>query len=372
MKKLDEPILVAIACAVIAMFVSGIAVLTVISLTDFNITSIVRMSPADDVAKLAREIDPSFQLVAGEAHYDGVYYYAIALDPLATKEAHQLIDLSAYRYSHAGFGWAAWLMSFGQPSLVPGALLGLGLASVGAASAIASVISSRLGWTPWAGLLVGLNPGVIYAVSADTGEPFALVLLGLLILCWWKRRWAWAGALGVALCLTKEMFLFVCAGLFVWTLLEMRRNRTREGSLGALAAASVGPLSWILWQVYLFTKFEEFSLSEVPKSFYVPFAGWIESLSIAGGLSLSTADSTQVGQVSVPLIVAIGALLAIGIYMARRMRTEIEAIFLFLAVFAFCWGPYQLVYPKELLRLAATPLILLPALIGSRRDERAP
>lgn len=369
MRKLEEPMLIAIACAVIAMFIGAFSVLSIISLKDFEVSAIVRMSGEEPLSRLARSIDPSFQFVFPEAHYDGVYYYAIALDPFATKEAHELIDLSAYRYSHPGYGWAAWLASLGQPRLVPSALLAVGLSSVGLASLIASIISARLGWSPWGGLVVALNPGVIYAVSADTGEAFALVLLGLLILAWRGRRWIWVTALTVALCMTKEIFLLVSAALFLWKLIEIRRGGTRDSLVRALLAVSAGPVTWALWQVYLFMRFDGFSLSEVPESVFLPFQGWMEAFSIAAGLSLSTADSTQVGQIAVPLIAAVGTMLLLGIIAARRLRTEIEVIYLFLAVFTFCLGPLQIVYPKELLRLSSTPLILLPAVIAAARRE---
>lgn len=366
MKRTGEPMVVAIACAFIGMTVSALSVVAVTSLKEFHPSAIIRMSESEPLAELARSIDPNFQFVTPDAHYDGVYYYAIALDPFATGEAHQLIDLSSYRYSHAGYGWAAWIVSLGFQSAVPIALLAIGLVSMGVASGVGSLISTHLGRSPWGGLFVALNPGIIYSVSADTGEPFAAALLGLLFLAWWRGRWVWVGLLVVVLCITKEIFLLVAAALFVWKLLDVLRTGNRVGMIPALAAASAGPIMWTAWQAYLYERFDAFALSGVPKSIYLPLQGWLESLSIAAGLSFSTADSQQIGQIAVPLIIAVGTLLLIGIYYARRLRTELEAVYLFLAAITLCLGPLQVVYPKDLLRLAATPLILLPAVVARR------
>ena len=345
--------------------------LAIVSPNGLDVTSIIRMSGVEPMAELTRTIEPNFEFVSADAHYDGVYYYAIVLDPLATAEAHELIDLAAYRYSHVGYGWAAWLASLGNPAFAPIGLLFVGIVSIGGAAAIASVISRQLGWSPWGGLLVALNPGLVYSVSSDTGEPFAALLLGLLLLALGKRRWLWVGILMVALCLTKEIFLVVGAGLFVWVWLDAWRTKGDYDLFAPLAAICAGPIAWILWNAYLYQAFDLFALSEAPKSLYLPLEGWAQSLTIAAGLSLSTQDSQQVGQIAVPLIVVVGALLIVGMYYSRRLRTEIEAAYLFLAAFTLCLGPLQVVYPKDLLRLTSMPLILLPALLRKRPVEPA-
>src|SRR6266571_2868619 len=91
---------VAFACAAIALAVCGVAVEASIADRGWKVSTLVRMSDVEPMAKLAREADPSFSFVNPAAHYDGVYFYAIARDPIARSEAHKLIDLAAYRYSH--------------------------------------------------------------------------------------------------------------------------------------------------------------------------------------------------------------------------------------------------------------------------------
>lgn len=368
MRKLDEPILIAILCGVIGVAISGIAVLSVIAQKGSDPSALVRMSETEPLSAVARAIDPEFQFVAPEAHYDGVYFYAIALDPFATKAAHELIDLGPARYSHAGYGWMAWIFSLGRPEAVPTALLLVGLLSIGLGSAVASVISNQLGVSPWGGLFVALNPGLIYSVTADTSEPFGTLLLGLLFLAWRSRRWVLVAILSVALSLTKEIFLIVLFGFFVWRCTKAIRERSRQELIAPLVAVSSGPVAWMLWHVYLSIRFDGFAFAETPQLIYYPLAGWVDSLIIAAGLGVSTADSQQVGQASVPLLCASAGLLAIGIYKAVRWRNVIDTTYLFVAIFTFCYGPLQLVYPKDWMRLSSTAFVLLPAVLLTRGD----
>lgn len=369
-KDLDEASLIAVACGIIAVTVAGLAVVSVMVLKDLSPSVLVRMSGSEPMAELAREIDPDFEFVSSDGHYDGVYFYAIALDPFATKTAHELIDLAPARYSHAGYGWTAWLFGLGRPEWFPASLMVVGLLSIGGAAAVASIIAKQLGVTPWGGLFVALNPGLVYSVTADTSEPLGALLLGFLYLAWRRKKWVIVTLLSIALALTKEIFLIVLGGFFVWRCIKALRDKPRDlrRLMAPLAALSAGPVAWVLWHLYLYTRFDELATSGTPKLIYWPFQGWIEALSIAAGLNLSTADSTQVGQASVPILAISAALLAMGIYRSRRLRNVFEVTFLFVAAFTFCYGPYQLVYPKDWFRLGSTAIILLPAVLLGRGD----
>src|SRR5690349_18393493 len=104
---------VALLCALVAV---GAALLTVVAAQDGrpDPTALVKLSTADALAPDARATDPDFVLVAPQAHYDGVYYYAIARDPLLRGDEHTKIDQAAYRYGHPMVGWMARVVSLGQ------------------------------------------------------------------------------------------------------------------------------------------------------------------------------------------------------------------------------------------------------------------
>src|SRR6478735_9776866 len=109
---------VAILCAVIAI---GAAALTIVAAQGGapKPSALVKLSTADRLAPDARLTDPSFVLVKPEAHYDGVYYYAIARDPLLGGDANTKIDQAAYRYGHPMVGWMARVVSLGTDRWIP-------------------------------------------------------------------------------------------------------------------------------------------------------------------------------------------------------------------------------------------------------------
>src|ERR1051326_2468641 len=113
-----RPRAIALACAAAALVVCGLAALSEIS-QQGGITSLVHMSASEPMAAVARRTDPSFRFVDPQAHYDGVYFYAMARDPLARGPEHLLLDRPAYRYGHIGYAWLVWLASFGRASAVP-------------------------------------------------------------------------------------------------------------------------------------------------------------------------------------------------------------------------------------------------------------
>ena len=96
-----------LACAAVAMATACLAVLATVSVADWNVTVLVRMAAEEPIAPLARETDPDFAFVHYHGRGDGVSYYAIARDPLARGDEHDLIQWPAYRYGHPGYSWLA-------------------------------------------------------------------------------------------------------------------------------------------------------------------------------------------------------------------------------------------------------------------------
>ena len=83
----------------------------------------------------------------------------------------------------------ASLLSLGNPVLIPYVFLLLNLVGMATAAAAVSLIGRELGFSPWAGLLVALNPGLVYATTIDTSEPVAAALLAVALLLWIRGRW---------------------------------------------------------------------------------------------------------------------------------------------------------------------------------------
>src|SRR5215204_1959084 len=161
-------------CAAAAVATCLAAALAVMRPHDYRTSALVHMSDGEAIAGVARATDPEFILYPLSSHYDGVYYYAIARDPLARRGEHRLIDLASYRYGHAGFGWLAWAASAGRSRAVPAALLAVALLCAGVAGAAGSLLARDLSMSPWLGLAIALNPGLVYSVTAVTSEAAGL------------------------------------------------------------------------------------------------------------------------------------------------------------------------------------------------------
>lgn len=328
------------------------------------------MSETDAIAQVARSHDPDFVLFPAEGHFDGVYFYAIALDPLAVGDHHELIDVYEYRYGHAGYGWLGAAASLGDPARVPLALLLVSLAAMGVAGWAVSRTADLLQRSPWWGLLVAVNPGLVLSVTVLTSEPAGVAFASLGLLFWFRGRSLVAIALFAAACLVKEPFALVPAGLFAWEILELIRHRAASGATWRmlLLGVSVLPLAW--WHLYLRFRFGVLPIQEAPDFFGAPFAGWFDSFRF--GTHLVRTGASQLGTLVIPILTIVAATLLVGTVRALRLRSPFDTIFLSVVALATLYNYLLLGYPKDLVRELVISLLLLPAVIGSVAWPRTP
>ena len=358
---------VALACALMALLVSGLAVISYLSAIRWHVESLVRMGPEDPITELALELDPDFKFIE-YGHYDGVYYYAIGMDPLARGEAHTLIDLPAHRYGHPAYGWLAWVASLGRPEWVPAALLGVSLLGIVIAAYITSYLSAELGFTPWGGLLVALNPGLVFAVTADTSEAAAAAVMAGGIYLWIKRRLVPAGLLLAFLCFFKFQLILVPISLGLWEIVRwvrVERNLDRDlwKSLAILAA---GPVVFALWMVYVLARFSELPTSLAPMLLAIPFVGFTNTILDLGFVHHMTIVGVQLASAQLPVLVCLMALFGIAVFRALRMRSMLDCLFVLQGILVLSLNWWNLQYPKDMIRSLAIPLILLvPVLWGA-------
>jgi hypothetical protein len=360
-------------CAVIAIVVATLVTFLIVSSMDFRVSSLVRMAVTDPIAQRALEIDPGFAVFPGD-HYDGIYFYAMALDPFATGDEHRLIDLPGARYGHVLYAWVAALLSLGNGRLVPLALLFINLVSIGVLAWGVSTLARDMGWTPWAGLLVAVNPGFLYAIAVDTSEVFGSMLVVLLFIAWFRRRWGLVVATSIAACLAKELFLFVPVGLAGWELLWWLKGRAAPDLMTRIAVLATGPFVWLLWEVYLRSALGYWAFKDDLHVLTIPFVGWAETFQIATGVGKAGSfEAVQVAAASLPLLAAVGVGLLIGSYCAVRLRNPFALIYLAMALLSFSLTWRNLYYAKDMIRQMSPVLLLLPAVIvgirpGSRLD----
>ena len=356
--------LVPIACAVAAFAASGAGVVASLHWQAWDTSSLVRMHDTLPLSKLAVRDQPNFRLRGNSGFYDGAYFYAIARDPLATGEAHRLLDEAPYYWGHPAYGWLSWLASAGgRPRAIPDALLAVGLLSIFVAGAAASLLARALGWSPWGGLVVALNPGLVFAVNTDTSEPLGAALLLLGLAAYVRGRRGWALGLLAALCFVKEPLVLVPLAIAAWELWRTRRP--------ALVAVAVVPAA--LWWLYLRIQLGTFPVGQGRERLTAPFIGWARALNGAASQSWNEGvDTAQMGQAAVALIIVVGlAILVAGVY-ALRFRNVVAPAFLSIAVLYACITPNGVQYPKDLIRELALVLMLLPFVLAARATSVEP
>ncbi len=368
---------VAWVCAVVALAVGVLVAATAVGPRG-DVSTLVHIASTDRIATLVRRENPTFRFVPANAHYDGTYYYAIARDPLALGSHHLTIDLAAKRYGHAFYGQLAWVLSFGNAAWVPIALLLISLIALFVAAFCASQLAAGFGWSPWAGLVVALSPGLLYATTVDTSETVGAALLGLSLLAWQRRRTGLAAVAFVGLALTKEPLSLVPLGVFLYELVRIRRRDGRfprpawlrdRSRLGKLLALAAGPVVLFGWLQYVRTRFDAFPLTGNADAGTAPSTGILDTLRQAGRFGVSDFGHMQVGAVAIPLVVLLLATMSIGIVVALRLRTLLDGAFLATAPLMYILTPSNVLFPKDFLRLTAIPLLLLPAVLFGGRQR---
>jgi hypothetical protein len=356
--RLPRDVVVAIACAVVAVLASLAACLASQD-GRFSPTALVKMSSSEPLAAVARASDPHFVLVHPVEHYDGVYYYAIARDPFLSGREHTLIDQPAYRYGHPFYGWLARVVALGRVSAIPAALLLVSLAAAGAAAFALSRLSWGFGRSPWVGLLVACSPGLLYAVTVSTTEMLAAALLLLAVLAWTRARIVVAGVLMVALCLTKETYVVVPAGLLAWEAVEWWRRRGRPDRVWWRAAALAGgPAALLAWESVVRARLGSWPGTGAPGNVAAPLTGWRHTFSFAHLLSGGSYDQSEMGAIVGPVLIAVAVVLLAAAAAGIRMRTPLDGIVLGLVAVMSTLDYLTLAYPHELVRNPSVALLV--------------
>jgi hypothetical protein len=346
-----------LACAFAALLTSGVGVLVSLNEEHWNTTGLVQMWDKLPLSRLAVRDQPGFLLRGSAGHYDGAFFYAVARDPLATGQAHRLVPQAPYYWGHPAYGWLAWLASAGgRPSAVPDALLAVGLLCLFVAGGAASVLARALGWSAWGGLVVALNPGLVFAVYSDTSESLGAALLLLALAAYTTGRRGWTVALLAALCFDKEPLVLVPLAIGAWEFLRTRRL--------PVVVAAVVPAG--LWWIYLRIHLGGFPFGYGGQRLTAPFLGWTRGLLEAAKQIWSpNPDVAQLGQASVALIIMVGAAIIAGAAYALKFRHVVAPVFLVLAALYACITPNGVEYPKDLIREVALVLTLVPFVVAA-------
>ena len=354
---------VPLACALIALLGAAVVLVPTLQGTRGRPSLLVRMSSEEPMSRFARQADPDFAFVSPDGHYDGVYYYAIALDPLALGEQHTLLTQPAYRYRSPLYGWLAGMVAVGQAPLLPTALLLVNLVMLALAAALVSLLAMRLGASPWLGLLVALNPGFLVSISVDTAEPTAMALIAAGMVAWLHDRRVLAGMLLVGAAFARDIGVLVALGiglaeLAAWWRLGPDRPPTRAW-LRRVAPLALAPVLYLGWWAYLDQRVGSWPTFE-PSNLDLPLLATWDTLMHAARLGTShTMDEIQLGLGMVAMLGAALVAIVIGVLRAVRLRTIVDGAVVATAVLVLSLNWLPMLYPKEMLRNTAIAGVLL-------------
>jgi hypothetical protein len=351
-----------LACAGIAVIVAILAVVPSLGTAEGRPSILVRMSDREPMAAFARAADPAFAFVPPNGHYDGVYYYAIALDPIAQGAQHAVLIQPAYRYRNPLYGWLSGVVGLGRANVLPASMLLVNLLAFAVAAALVSLLASTLGASGWLGLLVALNPGFVIALTVDTAEPLAMALIAAGVLAWiGGRRWLAALVLTAAT-FTREIGVAVALGILLYEVVAWRRQgRGRPSArrfVRRMVPLLVAPLAYAAWWLYLWARLGSWPVFE-PSNLAIPPAGVLDTLQRAARLTMGTEFEIQLGIAMVALLAVSAVALVLALLRSLRVRTVLDgiAIPVTLLVLSLNWWPT--LYPKEMLRNFAIAAVLL-------------
>ncbi len=219
----------------------------------------------------------SLTVQGADQAFDGQFFYRLGVSPWSTdgRVAGVQNDLPSLRNARWGYGALAWVVSGGDPDLVPWALVTINVAAAFAVGAVGGGLARTAGRHAAWGALFVLWPGLAYSISLDTSELMAAALLlgGLLALR--HRRWVVTAALLAAAVLTRDTttvvpFAVALSGLWA----TERTDRPKQVAAGAVPLAA-----FAAWQLLQRSRFGRLPLtSSGDNNLSAPLAGLFDQL----------------------------------------------------------------------------------------------
>ncbi len=215
----------------------------------------------------------------GSVGYDGQFYYYIANDPFISGRTFDHIDFPAYRYQRIIYPLTAWLLSFGQPSLIPYMMVVVNLLAILLGTYFIILILELNGRSLWYSLFYPIFWGFLLCLLRSLPEPLAITLVVMAVFAYLKGNLL-GQVIGLSLAaLTQETTLMVSMAFLFYFL----RERDFRSSLYLL----IPFLGYLFWQSYIYLHFQTFSFIGGTQNFGPPFLGIIQkffSLGLGGSL----------------------------------------------------------------------------------------
>lgn len=204
--------------------------------------------------------------------HDGKFFFIQANDPwfLDPERNAALLDRPVYRGGRMLYPMIAGGFGVFPPGWIVWSMLVTNLLAVGIGAALVASLAARWNASPWLGLAVPLNIGLIFEIGIDGAGVVAYVFcLGAVYSLVEGRSWL-AALLLAAAALSREAMLAFAIGLILLSWVEERRIRWR------LFAVPVAVLA--LWYAYLRWRLVGISgTGGGSEIFAAPFVGMLRS-----------------------------------------------------------------------------------------------
>ncbi|NEQ81859.1 MAG: hypothetical protein F6K26_16885 [Moorea sp. SIO2I5] len=215
----------------------------------------------------------------GEQGYDGQQFLTIALDPwLENSGTIEAITPPQYRYRRILYPLLGYLLGFGNPQLIPYAMVGINCLAIILIVFVSSLYFKRYSDRSWHSLLVLSIPGVWMVLSLSTADLISSLLLVTAIYFYRNEKPIYTAIAIAAACLTRETMLLMWLAILLTSIWE-RKGRQLQHLLWA----------WIPvagWAIYVFYRLEAQENLEGSENFGYPLFGIGQKLinSLTGGL----------------------------------------------------------------------------------------
>lgn len=205
-------------------------------------------------------VHPSLKVEPKSAGFDGQFYYRLALNPFTSQlvEGGIEIDSPPLRHQRILYPLLGWLLSAGNPGLVPMVMILINFIALCAMGWIGGMYAQTLRQHALWGVFLPLYPGFLFTLSRNLTEIVEIsLLLGSLLLV--RRHKPLAATLLLVLAvLTKETALLVAIAAAIVYLFEWLRGRATEQIKWHYFVAPF--IVFALWQVTLFFNWGEFPI----------------------------------------------------------------------------------------------------------------
>ena len=288
---------------------------------------------AGDMFANSARVPPGLHVLPHSSGYDGQAYYRLALEPWTSKVLGYGIRLDnpAYRQQRIFYPLLAWLLSFGQPALVPAALIGVNLLGLGAIAACGAALARLYQRPAWWGVLPALYPGFLVTLALDLSEIIepAFLLGGLLLLL--HKRHSWAALCLTLAILTRETALLVPVALAMFWVADRLRRATRQYPARVFAA----PVAvYLAWQGLLWSRWHSLPFRGNGGNIGLPLAGFAE---IVHRLAPGTRPADAVWLLEIVALAMVG-LGVLAVWRDHRAPAWLRAAWLLYSLLAACLG----------------------------------